>query len=109
MGEEPFDNILLDIHLKSTSGIELCREIRNPEAAIYRPSLWVIGFTADHKHETIMAMLLAGANDYLLKPATPEQLWVKATVALFAQPKLWALKKRNALLEKEIERMARLH
>jgi DNA-binding response OmpR family regulator len=107
MEEGHFDNLLLDIHLKNSSGIDLCREIKNPGSPHFRPSIWIIGFTADHKHETIMEMLMAGANDYLLKPATPEQLWVKATVALFAQPKMWGLHKRNTLLEKEIERMAK--
>lgn len=102
-----FDNVLLDIHLGSSSGIDLCRELRNPESPVYCPSTWIIGFTADHKTETIMEMLIAGANDYLVKPATPEQIWVKATVARFAQPRMWALKKRNALLEKELERMAK--
>lgn len=107
LAKKHYDIILLDIHLKNASGIDLCHHLRNPENPIYNPSVWIIAFTSDTSAKTLLTMLAAGANDYVTKPATPEQLWVKATVAKFAQPRMWALKKRNALLEKELERMAK--
>lgn len=106
LSKQTFDLILLDIHLPGESGIALCQELRNPDSDIFAPSTWVIAFTSDTREATVLEILHAGANDYLNKSNDLAALKIKATVARFAQRRMWALKKRNALLEQELERMA---
>ena len=63
------DIILLDITLPDISGIELCRQIK----AIV-PSIIVLILSNHSERSIIMQAIQNGANGYLLKNASPEEL-----------------------------------
>ena len=71
------DLILLDLSMPGKNGLDTLRRIRQtPELT----SLPVIIVTADNRRETVLAMLNAGANDYILKSSVTtdrEQLFTK--------------------------------
>lgn len=63
-----FDLILLDMLLPDGEGIELCREIRSNSAC---PIIFV---SCLGDHQTKIAALQAGADDYVVKPVNLEEL-----------------------------------
>ncbi len=65
-----YDLILLDLALPNKSGLEICKEIR--EANISTPFLVLTG---DNRLESKVALLNAGADDYLVKPFEFEELF----------------------------------
>lgn len=67
LAEHPFDLALLDILLPGTSGLQLCRQIRQSPATDSLPVIMMTAFykEADHIRE---AREEYGATDYLLKP-----------------------------------------
>ena len=68
--------IILDLGLPDVDGVELLRMIRPVSDAI------VIACTARVSEEDIIATLDAGADDYLCKPFSPEQLDARIRAAL---------------------------
>lgn len=65
----PYDAIILDYMLPRRSGLELCKEIRKMKN--FTPILML---TAKNQKEDIVACLDAGADDYLTKPFSFEEL-----------------------------------
>jgi two-component system phosphate regulon response regulator PhoB len=65
------DVVFLDWTLPGRSGIEVCREIRAQPAT---EDTTIIMLTARSGEEERRAGLAAGANDYISKPFSPEQL-----------------------------------
>src|SRR5512133_1605916 len=67
LAETPFDLALLDILLPGTSGLQLCRQLRQTPATSSLPIIMMTAFykEADHIRE---AREQYGATDYLLKP-----------------------------------------
>lgn len=67
LGEIAFDLALLDILLPGTSGLQLCRQLRQHPATANLPVIMMTAFykEADHIRE---AREQYGATDYLLKP-----------------------------------------
>jgi two-component system, OmpR family, phosphate regulon response regulator PhoB len=65
------DVVFLDWTLPGRSGIEVCREIRAQPAT---EETTIIMLTARSGEEERRAGLAAGANDYISKPFSPEQL-----------------------------------
>jgi DNA-binding NarL/FixJ family response regulator len=63
------DVILMDINLPDTSGIELCKEVKE----LY-PSVFIIGLSTFNQQSFIQKMLDNGASGYVLKNATQEEL-----------------------------------
>lgn len=63
------DLVLLDWRLPGMSGLEVCRQFRR--AGYNRPILFV---TAMAEAANVRAGLAAGADDYLIKPFTPQAL-----------------------------------
>ncbi|MCC6738819.1 MAG: response regulator transcription factor [Planctomycetia bacterium] len=62
---------ILDLMMPGLSGIEVCRRAR----ALGQPApLYVILLTARSETETVVEALEAGADDYVLKPFTPDEL-----------------------------------
>ena len=104
---KPFDIIFLDLQLPGISGTELCWKIRDEKSKIHSPSTWIIAFTAHKDPKSILDTLSAGANDYLIKPASPELIKIKTTVARFAQARMRGMQKRILLLEQALEKMAK--
>jgi diguanylate cyclase (GGDEF)-like protein len=74
--------ILLDIEMPGLSGLETCRIIKeNPRTAAI-PILFVTASTDKHN---IVAGFLAGAQDYIIKPSSKEELLarVRTHIALY--------------------------
>ena len=85
------DVMLLDLVMPEKNGMEVLAEIR-PE----RPTLPVIVLTGNGSVTTVVQAMQAGANDFIVKPASPERLQVSIKNAL----------KLNTLT-KEVSRLAR--
>ncbi|HYD93251.1 MAG TPA: response regulator transcription factor [Candidatus Paceibacterota bacterium] len=72
-----YDLVVLDLMLPSKSGTEICKEIR--EAGITTPILILTARTeTEHKVE----LLLAGADDYLTKPFSFDELLARIQAIL---------------------------
>jgi two-component system sensor histidine kinase ChiS len=70
-GKKKYDLVLLDIMMPRMSGFEVCQEIRKK----YPPSeLPVIMVTAKNQVEDLVAGLAHGANDYIAKPFSRDEL-----------------------------------
>lgn len=68
------DLVLLDVNMPGMPGVEVCRRIKaNPRTRSVR----VIMLTSDGEKETVVECLEAGADDYQLKPYTPDKLYDK--------------------------------
>ncbi len=80
------DLILSDINMPNMNGIQLVRSVRQPKpreltgdegpAFFARDSrrIPILMISTDGSLETVQAALAAGANDFLRKPFTPDQL-----------------------------------
>ncbi|HWS34599.1 MAG TPA: response regulator [Actinoplanes sp.] len=73
------DAVLADVRMPGVSGIELCRIIRSSPAIATTP---VIVISADVHHHQIMTALHAGADDFLPKPFSRDQLGTRLTALL---------------------------
>ena len=68
-----FDLVLMDLHMPVLDGLGATRALRAlPEAAT--STLPIVALTADAFEETRERCLLAGMNDYLTKPVSPQKL-----------------------------------
>jgi len=63
------DVVVLDVRVGPTSGITLCRVIRESY-----PNTAVLFFTSDDDRHTLQSAILAGAQGYLLKGASEEAI-----------------------------------
>ena len=70
--------VLVDVDVARLGGLELCRRIR---AADPTRETFVLMCTGHDAHESLTAMLDAGADDYLAKPVTAEQLRARLAIA----------------------------
>jgi two-component system NtrC family sensor kinase len=68
---EPCDLILLDIELPGVDGLALCRLLRAQEATRRLP---IIVISAHDDEERKVAAFTAGADDFIVKPATQREL-----------------------------------
>lgn len=68
-GTKTFDFILMDIYMPGLNGIEAIRQIRKDNTTIP-----IVALTASSLEEDLRESLAAGANDFLLKPISSQQL-----------------------------------
>src|SRR5215813_14252083 len=61
------DVVLMDVRLRSGTGIEACREIRSRH-----PQTRILMLTSFPDEEALVMSLLAGASGYLLKDGEPD-------------------------------------
>lgn len=69
ISHQPFDIILLDLHMPGMNGFETARALRSKGVIIP-----IIALTADALAETKDACISAGMNDYITKPFNPKDL-----------------------------------
>jgi CheY-like chemotaxis protein len=65
---EPYDLLLMDLHMPGGDGLEAVRRIRALEAQGRAPHLPVFALTANAFEEDRWSCLAAGMNGILLKP-----------------------------------------
>ena len=76
--EQPFPLVVLDINMPALDGLEVCRRIRMHEAG---RDAFVLIVTARDDREDLASVLDAGADDYLTKPTSPENLRARVEIA----------------------------
>ena len=69
--EQDFDLMLLDVNMPGMSGLECVKALR--EAGL-QPAMKVMMVTTEADHSFIATALDNGADEFLMKPFTPESL-----------------------------------
>lgn len=75
---EPVPLVVLDINMPELDGLEVCRRIRSHAAG---RATFVLIVTARDGREDLAKVLAAGADDYLTKPTSPENLRARLEIA----------------------------
>ena len=73
-----FPLMVVDIEMPVMDGLELCRKIRSVDL---RHETFVVVLTGRSTHEDLGQVLEAGADDYMSKPTTPENLRARLVIA----------------------------
>jgi two-component system chemotaxis response regulator CheY len=79
--EQAFDLMLLDVNMPVMNGLECVRALRE---ARLNPDMKVMMVTTEADHSFISAALDHGADEFLMKPFTPESLREKMLLLGFA-------------------------
>lgn len=100
---ERFDIILLDIMMPGLSGFEVCRRLRETFSASQLP---VIIITARNRVSDLVEGLDSGANDYLTKPFSNEELIARVKTQLDLK-KAYKTLEENITLKRELAKRAK--
>jgi two-component system KDP operon response regulator KdpE len=103
---DPPDLIVLDLGLPDGDGAQLVREVRRQSA------LPIVVASARHEHDGKIALLDAGADDYLVKPFSVGELLARMRVALrhrgsAVQPALRRIERDGLKIDLEARRVER--
>ena len=74
----PVPLLILDWEMPKMDGLQLCRRIRSSERG---DEAFILIITARDKIEDLAAALDAGADDYMSKPVTPDNLTARLRIA----------------------------
>ncbi|MBA3672609.1 MAG: response regulator [Gemmatimonadaceae bacterium] len=75
---EPAPLVILDINMPRLDGLDVCRRIRAHPAG---PETFVLVVTAREGRDDLARVLEAGADDYVTKPSSPENLRARLEIA----------------------------
>jgi two-component system, NtrC family, sensor kinase len=75
---DPAPLVILDINMPGLDGLEVCRRIRGHEAG---RDVFVLIVTARDGRDDLASVLEAGADDYVTKPTSPENLRARLEIA----------------------------
>ena len=75
---DPVPLVVLDINMPGIDGLEVCRRIRQHDAG---RDVFVLIVTARDGRADLARVLEAGADDYVTKPASPENLHARLEIA----------------------------
>lgn len=82
--KEQFDLVFMDIIMPGISGIDTVKKIRELDESMKKVPIVMV--SAEAERTTVINALVAGANDYILKPIEPQSvcdkvqtLWEKLT------------------------------
>jgi DNA-binding response OmpR family regulator len=75
---DPAPLVVLDINMPGLDGLEVCRRIRGHEAG---RDVFVLIVTARDGRDDLASVLEAGADDYVTKPTSPENLRARLEIA----------------------------
>src|SRR6202167_1316965 len=92
--EQPFDLLLLDVSLPDRNGLDVLREIRRRN-----PSLAVVLITAYGSIDMARAAFKGGAQDYITKPWSNDELLVQVAQAVEGQK----LREENVQLKRALK------
>lgn len=101
---DPFDLLIVDIHLPGIDGLTAIRKIKEMPGYRYIP---VMVLTADAKASTVEEAVKSGAVEYLCKPFTSEQLLQRVDRLIGPGEKDSPSETLKKLLRKEINRARR--
>ena len=76
--QAPSPLVVLDINMPGLDGLEVCRRIRTHEAG---REAFVLILTARDGRDDLANVLEAGADDYVTKPSSPENLRARLEIA----------------------------
>ncbi len=76
--EQRFPLMVVDIEMPIMDGLELCRKIRSVDE---RHETFVVVLTGRRTREDLGQVLEAGADDYMSKPTTPDNLRARLVIA----------------------------
>ncbi len=91
--------ILLDIMMPQVDGYEICRRLRETHSSAELP---IVMLTARNRMEDLVLGLNAGANDYLVKPFSRDELIARVNTQLKIR-KSYDTMKENIRLKREID------
>src|ERR1700722_645471 len=92
--ENPYDLVLLDVSLPDRNGLELLREIRQRD-----PNLSVVLITAYGSIDMARAAFKSGAQDYITKPWSNDELIAQVSLAVDGQ----RLREENVQLKRALK------
>jgi len=96
------DIILLDMMMPEKDGLQACREIREHQETKNIP---IVLLTARADEETKLTSLSAGASDFLAKPFSTTELYVRIKNLVESHTFQRSLAKQNVVLESTIEQL----
>jgi two-component system chemotaxis response regulator CheY len=79
--EKTFDLMLLDVNMPVMNGLECVKALREAQLS---PEMKVMMVTTEADHSFILKALDNGADEFLMKPFTPESLKEKMALLGFA-------------------------
>ena len=94
------DLVLLDLMLPEMDGFELCRRVRADDGQLYVPIIMLTGLVDEAQRRTGFA---AGADDYVTKPFSADELLDRVQVWLRSRQRL------QAVYERLLREQERLH
>ncbi|MDP3749944.1 MAG: response regulator [Phenylobacterium sp.] len=83
---EPWDIILMDVHMPELDGVTATQRIRAHEAAEGRPRTPIVALTANVMAHQVAEYLQAGMDDHVPKPIEAARLFAVMEQVLAASP-----------------------